>query len=459
MEHAISEGIKTMMVVVDDDVALPEGKGITGGRGVAGTIFAHKLAGALSNNGKSLEEIHSFLSVCVCQIGTLGVALTTCTVPGSDVSPRLADMSTMEVGLGIHGEPGQEQIVMRPNHAAEDAAVSMINPIIDRKKLSPEKDELIILINNLGGLSVLELQIVSKFVISILKSKGFTIHRALWGHYMTSLEMSGVSLSIFSIGVGNIVSINDLLSLVDAPCKACGWNSNNIIPLSDDCVKLPYIPTAKKILIGGPECSLAIRFVEAVCNKLIEISNELNQLDTLSGDGDCGITMNNLALSIKFWLTTNRENNPSHFSSLQHSAANFLSELADQVSASGGGTSGVLIELFLRAMCSHFVVNTTSEDWVGAMWKGCAAISQAGGARPGMRTMLDALVPGLESLLRGEGAAAAADCATAGMTATKSMGASAGRANYVPMEHFRGYADPGSVIVAEIFAVGRLFFI
>lgn len=487
MEQAIGEGIKTMMIIVDDDVALPEDKGITGGRGVAGTIFVHKVAGALSHSGKSLEEIHSFLSACVGRIGTMGVALTTCTVPGSEVSDRLADKSTMEVGLGIHGEPGRAQQAMRPDQQAEDAAAILVEAIVERKKLRPDKDELAVIINNLGGLSILELQIVSKFIIRILRSRGFNVHRALWGHYMTSLEMSGVSLSIFSIGVNDggesfkNESLSEMLSFIDAPCKACGWNNNNIIPLSlsdNGPALLPYSPViylAKKSLTGGPDCSKAIIFVETVCNKLIEINKDLNHLDSLSGDGDCGVTMNNLALSIKSWLNSTREKNASEFVLLEQSAAHFLNELASQVSSAGGGTSGVLLELFLRAMCSHFVIVggvsgvvsgvsagsdaiTLSMDWVAAMWKGCDAISMAGGARVGMRTMLDALIPGLEALRRKEDIATAAFEARKGMETTKDMDAKAGRANYVPREQFQGYPDPGSVIVAEIFGVALACF-
>lgn len=210
-EMAKQEGIKVEMVIVADDCALPLGKGITGGRGLAGTIFVHKIAGACAATGASLAEVYAAASTAALRVGTLGVALSTCTVPGTPASDRLSKPGLIEVGMGIHGEPGREQVVLPEEGAADfvaerlvagilDQPASMDDPTLIPKRLPyTEGQRVAVLVNNLGALPVIELQIVTRGVMLALRRRGLVPVRALVGAFMTSLEMAGVSLSLLML--------------------------------------------------------------------------------------------------------------------------------------------------------------------------------------------------------------------------------------------------------------------
>lgn len=148
VERAKQEGIRAKMIIIDDDAAFPITKGITGGRGLAGTLFVHKVAGALSiaPAGYDLDYIHSYLSENIVPFTrTLGVALTTCTVPGTPASDRLSASDSYEVGLGIHGEPGREKCILPQKDIAKSIAATLVSGCLDIAELpvpEPETDSL-----------------------------------------------------------------------------------------------------------------------------------------------------------------------------------------------------------------------------------------------------------------------------------------------------------------------------
>lgn len=217
-ELAKQEGVDVQMVIVADDCALPLGKGITGGRGLAGTIFVHKVAGSHAARGAGLAEVHAAATSAAAMTGTLGVALTTCTVPGTPASTRLAKPGLIEVGMGIHGEPGREQMQL-PSTGAADAIVDiLLSGILNSEPSCPDTgaapestmrklgysagQRVVVMVNNLGGLPVLELQIITRGVMLGLRERGLLPVRAYVGAFMTSLEMCGVSLSLLIIDDG-----------------------------------------------------------------------------------------------------------------------------------------------------------------------------------------------------------------------------------------------------------------
>ena len=215
-EMAKQEGILVEMVIVADDCALPLGKGITGGRGLAGTVFVHKIAGARASEGASLSEVLSTALSVGAYMGTLGIALTTCTVPGTPVSDRLSQIGLIEVGMGIHGEPGREQVVLPGTGAADFVANLLVSGVLDQpeapehaskashKRLSYTSGQrVVVLMNNLGALPVIEMQIVTGGVMRGLRQRGLVPVRAYCGPFMTSLEMCGVSLSLLMIPEGD----------------------------------------------------------------------------------------------------------------------------------------------------------------------------------------------------------------------------------------------------------------
>jgi len=189
-ELAASEGYEVSMVVVADDCALARAKGITGARGVAGTVLVHKAAGGRAGeDGASLADVTAAAETVSKGVSTMGVALSAVTVPGAEVTNDRLDGPDMEIGLGIHGEAGTRQC---PLMSCDDTAGEMLDAIqaygrvgSDGESIVPlyEKgDELLVLVNNLGGTSNFEMSLLARSVVSRLEDKdGCVVSRVLWG--------------------------------------------------------------------------------------------------------------------------------------------------------------------------------------------------------------------------------------------------------------------------------------
>jgi len=177
-EMANQEGIPCRMVVVADDCALPRTKGITGARGVAGTVLVHKIAGAAARLGKNLDSLVDLVDQVNARMGTLGVSLGSVTIPGADCVNDRLDAMTIEIGLGIHGEAGMKQ---SPMLTADEIAQEMIVTIRDYGRIGEGKDDIIpmfekgdelcVLVNNLGGTSNFEMSILVNSCVGILESE------------------------------------------------------------------------------------------------------------------------------------------------------------------------------------------------------------------------------------------------------------------------------------------------
>ena len=176
LEKARNEGYSVKMVVVADDCALEVGKGITGGRGIAGTVFVHKVAGATAAAGQTLEDVALAAQSAADNIATLGVALTTCCVPGAPRSNRL-DGEIIEIGMGIHGESGREQM---PMSSADSIVEKILDTILLAKSL-PLASPLAVMVNNLGGTPSLEMYVVTRRVVLSLRERGYIVARVYVG--------------------------------------------------------------------------------------------------------------------------------------------------------------------------------------------------------------------------------------------------------------------------------------
>ncbi|MCH2630763.1 MAG: dihydroxyacetone kinase subunit DhaK, partial [Nisaea sp.] len=187
-EKARSLGIKVEIIIVDDDIALPND---IQARGIAGTVFVHKIAGALAEQGRTLEEVARAAKTAAASISSLGISLSTCSVPGVDNTERL-EPGMAELGLGIHGEPGAKKI----RHETAAAAVQVVLSNLE-KKMEP-KAKYALLLNNLGGCTPLEMTILAR---EITKSKISSSVQYLYGpaSLMTSLDMRGFSISILKL--------------------------------------------------------------------------------------------------------------------------------------------------------------------------------------------------------------------------------------------------------------------
>lgn len=206
-ELAEMEGIQTASVIVKDDVAVEDSTFSAGRRGVAGTVFVHKIAGAMAQKGASLTEVQSMANRAIANIRTMGMALSACTIPANGKPNFHLEENEIEVGMGIHGEPGvQRRSIMSSKELAEVLTGHILND------LDYSDGEVALMINGMGATPLMELYILNRDVQQLLSSKNISVYRTLVGNYMTSLDMGGCSVTLFKLD-------DDLKPLLDAHCK------------------------------------------------------------------------------------------------------------------------------------------------------------------------------------------------------------------------------------------------
>ncbi len=211
-EMAEIEGIKVAKVVVNDDVAVEDSTYTTGRRGIAGTVFVHKIAGALAEQGATLEEVEAVANKVVKNVRSMGMALTPCIVPAAGKPGFELGENEIEIGIGIHGEPGIEKTQIQP---ADEITQTLLGKILDDLKLE-KGDKVAVMINGLGATPLMELYIINKKVSEILNEKNIHVHETFVGEFMTSLEMAGFSISLLKLD-------DQLIELLDAPADTIAF--------------------------------------------------------------------------------------------------------------------------------------------------------------------------------------------------------------------------------------------
>ena len=205
---AESEGITVKAVVMADDVAVKDSLYTAGRRGVAGTVLVEKIAGAAAERGDDLAAVAAVAEKVIAQVRTMGVALTPCVVPhAGEPSFTLAE-DEIEIGIGIHGEPGRERIKLEPADAIVDR---LLGPILEDIPFV-SGDSVLLLVNGMGGTPQIELYIVFRRAAEVLAAKGITVTRTLVGNFTTSLEMQGMSITVLKLD-------DELTALWDAPVQ------------------------------------------------------------------------------------------------------------------------------------------------------------------------------------------------------------------------------------------------
>ncbi|XP_003457392.1 triokinase/FMN cyclase [Oreochromis niloticus] len=445
-EQARNQGVAVDMVIVAEDCAFDQ-PSKAGRRGLCGTVFIHKLAGALAEEGCSLAQIVSKVTEILKGIGTLGVSLSPCSVPGCLPSFDLPP-GDMELGLGIHGEPG----IKRSKVASADEVVKtmidhMTNPSSQSHLPLKSGDSVVVCVNNLGALSCLEMAVVTRSAILCLESLGVVVARVMSGLFMTSLEMAGVSLTLMRAD-------KETLRLIDAKTTAPAWPNLSSVCLSGRSYITEPLTTSKRPQdekhSEGPLSPVMHKALEKICSTLLEKQEELNSLDRASGDGDCGNTHAQAAKAIQEWL---------HGHVVPGCPGQLLLVLAGLVQEKMGGSSGALYSLFLTAAAGHVTEGRSDAvAWANAMNAGTEAMKKYGGAAPGDRTMLDALCPAVDELIKLTTAPSgghmavlqsAVKKAASGAEATRDLKARAGRASYIS-PNLLSLPDPGAVAVATI---------
>ena len=200
------DGIKVARVYVNDDVAVKDSLYTVGRRGVAGTIFVHKIAGAAAEQGQSLEEVKAVAEKVIANVRSLGFALTSCTVPAKGSPTFVLADDEIEFGVGIHGEPG---IAREKLSSASALAERMVNQIVGDVPFVAG-DEVAVMINGLGCTPLQELYLLNNAVAACVEAKGLKIHRTFVGNYMTAIDMAGASITVLRLDA-------QTKALLDAP--------------------------------------------------------------------------------------------------------------------------------------------------------------------------------------------------------------------------------------------------
>ncbi|KIC50857.1 dihydroxyacetone kinase subunit DhaK [Tateyamaria sp. ANG-S1] len=411
-ERARALGRKVEMVVVDDDIALPE---LPQPRGVAGTLFVHKIAGAMAEAGKPLEEVADAARRIIASVVSIGTSLDTCTVPGSPKENRIP-AGKAELGLGIHGEPGVEQVDFT-------GASQAMNTVLEKLREHAGQGPCVALVNNLGSTTPLEMSVLSHG----LAQSGIASHVIGPAPMMTSLDMHGFSVSVLP------VAAHDLEALA-APVPMAAWPGLQgmvdvpVTPLPDGLTPIEPIPSAN---------AQTRDIIAQVADALIAAEGDLNELDAKSGDGDTGSTLATAARALKDRLDA------MPLADLTQ----LFPALGNELSQTMGGSSGVILAIYFNAAGDACAGGAPVHK---ALAEGLKRVSDVGGAKVGDRTMIDALAPALDALPGGIDASAAAARAGADSTAQIHR-AKAGRAAYVPSDNLKGHNDPGAEAVALVF--------
>ena len=205
-DMAADEGIQVAQVIVADDVAVEDSTWTTGRRGIAGTIFVHKIAGACAEAGGDLDKVKAVAEKVIANVRSMGMALDACTVPAAGKPSFDLAEDEIEIGIGIHGEPGvnREKI-----GSVNDICDKLLDKIL-AEGIYAAGDRIALMVNGMGGTPLMELFIANKHVHDVLTNKGFVIAKTLVGNYMTSLDMEGFSLTLLKLDA-------ELEELLNAP--------------------------------------------------------------------------------------------------------------------------------------------------------------------------------------------------------------------------------------------------
>ena len=207
------EGKEVETVIVKDDVAVEDSTYSTGRRGIAGTVFIHKIAGAMAEKGASLAEVKRVANKAIENVRSMGMAMSACTLPAvGKAGFNLAD-DEMEIGMGIHGEPGIERTKIK---TAKEIAEILLDKILS--DYNYRDSEVALLVNGLGATPLMELYILNGEIQKALEEKGIKVYKTLVGNYTTALDMTGCSISLLKLD-------EELKELLDAPVDTVAWKN------------------------------------------------------------------------------------------------------------------------------------------------------------------------------------------------------------------------------------------
>lgn len=471
--------IKVDAVYVNDDIAVKDSLYTVGRRGVAGTVFVHKCAGAAAEQGKSLEEVKAVANKTIENVRSFGFALTSCTPPAKGTPIFDISDSDIEFGVGIHGEPGRKTEKMQ---SADELAKRIVKDLLDDLK-AKNGDEVAIMINGFGGTPLSELYLFNNSVSNELEKAGIVIHKALVGNYMTSLDMAGASVTVLKLDA-------ELKALVDYPVStpALTWGgamneqaSAAVEAMQAIAKALGVTPqaaaTAEKkadkkaaktelkavsyevkgtAKVGETINTAAfVKIIDKMADVIIENEVPFCDADKM-GDGDFGMSIAKGFKQLKKdWATRNKADIGAFLKSCSEIIMEYCGGASGPIWGSAFRYAGKAVEgkeeITLSDLAELFQAANTGVYETGKK-------SFGKGAVVGDKTLVDALKPCADALtkaaLDGEKLLVAidkgAEAAVAGAEKTKAVVATLGRAGTVG-EKSIGYPDAGAYGLGVIF--------
>lgn len=458
---AEEDGISVEYVKVDDDIAVQDSLYTVGRRGVAGTVLVHKVAGAAAEKGYSLKQVKAYAENAVLNTRSIGFAFTSCTVPAKGTPTFSIAENEIEYGVGIHGEPGVSREAMM---TADELSKRMTDSLVKELGLS-ENDEVTVLVNGFGGTPLQELYLFLNSTAKILDEYKIKIYRSFAGNYMTSIDMSGASLTFMKMN-------SELKSLLDAESDAPAFKVNGpVLPRNYE----PFIPAyhtqsentdQKNHTKGNAKVRQEILTVDNmifIVDTMSEciIKNEVPfcELDAYAGDGDFGMSVS------KGFRQLRREWNDI----LEEKVCDigeFLDACSLIIMECCGGASGPIWGSAFRAAgkAAKGKQKLTAEEFAVLLQEAVTGIQKTGeysfgrGAVVGDKTLIDALVPCADVWTENAGNKIlkelfqlSADAAVNGAKMTEKIVARMGRAGTVGKRSI-GYPDAGAFALGVIFS-------
>ncbi|MDG6093543.1 dihydroxyacetone kinase subunit DhaK [Acetobacter sp. AN02] len=414
-EQARDMGLKVETIVVGDDISLPDSRFP---RGLAGTTLIQKIAGHAASKGDTLEEVTRKARSAAEGLASIGLSLSDCNAYDPEHSTRLTEEQA-ELGLGIHGEPGAKQIEV----STADALMALAADTLDQA-LPEGKTRYALLLNMLGSVPPIEMTLLLEAFAGtgLARKTDLIIGPA---PVMTALNMNGFSLTVIAL-------TDEIREALTAPAEPAAWPGT--VPFGKPA--LHEMPDLPETFAFSPGSSPALeKLFRTGAQTLIDQADSLNALDAKIGDGDAGSTFAEAATEILRSLDRLPLDNPKHL----------CTTLARVLTRNTGGSSGALLSILFTA------AGRSDADWPEALQEGLAAMQELGGAKPGDRTMIDAIDPALKAFAGGGSLSEAASAARSGADSTKTMKKShAGRASYVPEDQLSGIPDPGAEAIARM---------
>ncbi|MCM2973830.1 dihydroxyacetone kinase subunit DhaK [Priestia aryabhattai] len=458
---AEEDGIQVDYVKVDDDIAVQDSLYTVGRRGVAGTVLVHKIAGAAAERGYDLPKVKEAAENAIANVKSIGIGLTSCTVPAKGTPTFEIAEDEMEFGVGIHGEPGirREKII-----SADELAERMVTALLKEIGIEDGKGEVAVLINGFGNTPLQELYLLNHSVIRELSRRKVTIARTFVGNYMTAIDMAGASISIMKLD-------ENLKSLLSEECDTPALKLKGEVPAvtydeiigTAEAPKVSYEVQTNKEYSVVTENRLTLNNIIFMVDQMSEciIRNEIPfcELDSHAGDGDFGMSVAKGFKQLKAEWHEILENKSNDI-------GNFLEACSIVIMEHCGGASGPIWGSAFRAAGKNTeskteLTLTEFAEMIQASVKGIQATGERSfgrGAVVGDKTLIDALVPYADTLTSSaaEGESLkhalvkAAEAAVEGAKSTEQIVARMGRAGTVG-ERSLGYPDAGAHGLGVIF--------